>query len=108
MATKHLFIQGPQCSGKKKLAQSILDLTPSKFTTRMGVNININSIFLGKYKELPYLKKVLFDGVGSKEQILDIVRLMEMFAPDCALIFTTNVLDIDMSKDERFNVFNTF
>ncbi|WP_052592640.1 hypothetical protein [Aureispira sp. CCB-QB1] len=106
MATKHLFIQGPKCSGKTKLAQSILDLTPSKFTTIMGVNIN--SIFLGKYKELPYLKKVLFDEVDSEEQILEIVRLMEMFAPDCALIFTSNVLDIDMSKDERFNVFNTF
>ena len=102
MKTKHLIITGQQGSGKTKAAQAVLSLTDPKYTTRL--NNKICSIFLGKYSVLPYLRHVLIDDVLDAVQVVELTRLIAMYAPNISIIFVCQQPCFELKKDDRYNI----
>lgn len=101
---KSLIIHGVQRTQKSKLAQSILSLHPCIYTRRLHHSIDV--LKLGSFKELPYLRCVLFDDVPSEERILELDRSVSVFAPNVSIIYVIQkeLISKQIEGKERFNI----
>lgn len=100
----HLIITGSDYSKeeKTKAAYAALQLFPHKYTTRMPKTIN--SVYLGRYAELPYLKALLIENVDEVPEIVALTKSIELFNENIAIIFTSNKPCLELSKDTRYNI----
>lgn len=98
---KNLIIVGKQ--GTSEMAQSILDLQPSKYTCRL--HHKITSVQLQNSPTLPYCRTVVFDAVPSELRLFELSRLLNLFAPDVTVIFTIKQPKLAfLPKEDLFNI----